>query len=287
MGVCIPGNCIKSYIFDREIYIQGNKIFKPINTEINTDNQELTSEEISSLENCKKFLEDAENTRIDIANKFESFLYNTGACVLTQPSMERGLITYVVNILTQILICSKEKSVEFDKNDFTLSKFISFTKTSPFLEINQSTLDNLKNKYGFDFYKIDTLVKGKDSIIEFLSSVPKSKSVLQDQISALKNLSKNNLKNIFMLKQISNATDGIVFLAYFFSEIYNGLIDTQLQLTKPRKIELFYKIASKAAEKKLRDPKEIALFYSLGDNCGKVDNWKENMTYKEFDPVKY
>ena len=287
MGVCIPGKCIKSYIFDREIYIQGNKIFKPINTEINTDNQELTSEEISSLENCKKFLEDAENTRIDIANKFESFLYNTGACVLTQPSLERGLITYVVNILTQILICSKEKSVEFDKNDFTLSKFISFTKTSPFLEINQSTLDNLKNKYGFDFYKIDTLVKGKDSIIEFLSSVPKSKSVFQDQISALKNLSKNNLKNIFMLKQISNATDGIVFLAYFFSEIYNGLIDTQLQLTKPRKIELFYKIASKAAEKKLRDPKEIALFYSLGDNCGKVDNWKENMTYKEFDPVKY
>ena len=287
MGVCIPGNCIKSYIFDREIYIQGNKIFKPINTEINTDNQELTSEEISSLENCKKFLEDAENTRIDIANKFESFLYNTGACVLTQPSMERGLITYVVNILTQILICSKEKSVEFDKNDFTLSKFISFTKTSPFLEINQSTLDNLKNKYGFDFYQIDSLVKGKDSIIEFLSSIPKSKSVLQDQISALKNLSKNNLKSFFMLKQITNAIDGLGFLANFFSEIYKGLIDTQLQLTKPGKIELFYKIASKAAEKKLRDPKEIALFYSLGDNCGKVENWKENMTYKEFDPVKY
>ena len=90
-----------------------------------------------------------------------------------------------------------------------------------------------------------------------------------------------------MLQQIYNSIDGIKFLLNYFSEISSGIIDTQIHLTKPSKIEVFYKIASKAAEKKLKDPKEIALFYSFGDNCGKVENWKENITYKEADPVKY
>ena len=288
MGVtCAAVSCIKSYIIDRDIYIQGNIIFKPINTQLDIDKEELTSEEKTSLENCMALLKESEKTREDIAKKFEDFLYNTGACVLTQPKMERGLITYVVNILTQIIICANQKNVEFDKNDFSLSNFIQFSKTSPFIELNQSTLDTLKQKYGFHFQSIETLTKGKESIINFISSIPNAKSLFNAQIDTLKNLSKNNLTNLFMLSQINKSTDGLVFLMNFFSEIYNGIVDTQGELSKPRKIELFYKIASKAAERKLKDPKEICLYYSLGDNCGKVDNWKENITYKESDPVKY
>lgn len=288
MGVtCAAVSCIKSYIIDRDIYIQGNKIFKPINTQLDIDKEELTSEEKTSLENCMALLKESEKTREDIAKKFEDFLYNTGACVLTQPKMERGLITYVVNILTHIIICANQKNVEFDKNDFSLSNFIQFSKTSPFIELNQSTLDTLKQKYGFDFQSIETLTKGKESIINFISSIPNAKSLFNAQIDTLKNLSKNNLTNLFILQQINKSTDGLVFLMNFFSEIYNGIVDTQGELSKPRKIELFYKIASKAAERKLKDPKEICLYYSLGDNCGKVDNWKENITYKESDPVKY
>ena len=288
MGVtCAAANCVKSYFIDRDFYIQGNKIFKPINTQLDINKEELTSEEKTSLENCMSLLKESEKTREDIAKKFEDFLYNTGACVLTQPNMERGLITYVVNILTQIIICANKKNVEFDKNDFSLSNFIQFSKTSPFIELNQSTLDTLKEKYGFDFQSIETLTKGKESIINFISSIPNAKSLFNAQIDTLKNLSKNNLTNLFMLSQINKSTDGLVFLMNFFSEIYNGIVDTQGELSKPRKIELFYKIASKAAERKLKDPKEICLYYSLGDNCGKVDNWKENITYKESDPVKY
>lgn len=288
MGVtCTAVSCIKSYIIDRDIYMQGNKIFKPINTQLDIDKEELTSEEKTSLENCMALLKESEKTREDIAKKFEDFLYNTGACVLTQPKMERGLITYVVNILTHIIICANQKNVEFDKNDFSLSNFIQFSKTSPFIELNQSTLDTLKQKYGFDFQSIETLTKGKESIINFISSIPNAKSLFNAQIDTLKNLSKNNLTNLFMLSQINKSTDGLVFLMNFFSEIYNGIVDTQGELSKPRKIELFYKIASKAAERKLKDPKEICLYYSLGDNCGKVENWKENITYKESDPVKY
>ena len=288
MGVtCAAVNCVKSYFIDRDLYIQGNKIFKPINTQLDINKEELTSEEKTSLENCMSLLKESEKTREDIAKKFEDFLYNTGACVLTQPKMERGLITYVVNILTHIIICANQKNVEFDKNDFSLSNFIQFSKTSPFIELNQSTLDTLKQKYGFDFQSIETLTKGKESIINFISSIPNAKSLFNAQIDTLKNLSKNNLTNLFILQQINKSTDGLVFLMNFFSEIYNGIVDTQGELSKPRKIELFYKIASKAAERKLKDPKEICLYYSLGDNCGKVDNWKENITYKENDPVKY
>lgn len=288
MGVsCAAANCIKSYFIDRDLYVQGNKIFRPINTQLDMDKQELTSEEKTSLENCMTLLKESEKTREDIAKKFEDFLYYTGACVLTQPTMERGLITYVVNLLTQINICANQKKVEFDKNDFALSNFIQFSKSSPFIELNQSTLDTLKEKYGFDFQNIESLTKGKESIINFISSIPNAKSLFNAQIDTLKNLSQNNLTSFFMLQQINKSTDGIVFLMNFFSEIYNGIVDTQGQLSKPRKIELFYKIASKAAEKKLKDPKEICLLFSLGDNCGKVENWKENITYKESDPVKY
>ena len=148
-------------------------------------------------------------------------------------------------------------------------------------------LDNLKNKYGFDFNNIESLTKGKDSIIDFLSTIPNTKSLLESQVDVLNKLSKENITDFFMLKQLYNSIDGIVFLKNYFSEISKGLIDTQLQLTKPRKIELFYRIANKAAERELKDPKEIALFYAIGDNCGKIDNWKENITYKEADPVKY
>ena len=93
--------------------------------------------------------------------------------------------------------------------------------------------------------------------------------------------------NFVMLHQLYISIDGIKFLINYFSEIANGIMDTQMQLSKPSKIELFYNIASKAAEKNIKDPKEIALLYCNGDNCGKVDNWKENITYKETDPIKY
>lgn len=287
MGLCTSVSCIKSYIFEKEVYIQGNKIFKPINTKLDLENEKLTPEEKTTLENVMKYLQDSENARIEIANKFESFLYNTGACVLTQPTMERGLITYIVNILTQILICCKEKKVEFNKDDFSLSKFITISKEPPFFKLDDLMIENLKNKYGFDFNNIDTLIKGKDSIIEFISTIPNTKDLLESQINALKKFTKENITNYNMLKAINNSTDGIFFLTNYFSEISNGIIDTQVKLSKPRKIEVYFNIADKAAERKLKDPKEIALLYALGDNCGKIENWKENITYRETSPIKY
>ena len=286
MGVCVP-ECVRSYIFDTDLVIQGNKIFKKINTKLDTEDMKLTPQEEKSIQECNKLLEEAEKHRIEIAKKFETFLYNTGACVLTQPSLERGLITYIINLITQIIICSKENNKKFSLSDVSLNTFIVITDHLPFFEINKKMLIILKKKYGFDFYKNDSLKKGLNSIIDFLSTIPSIKGVLENQLIVLKNLALESITNIEMLDQLAIAIDGIKFLIDFFNEITNGTMETQLALTKPSKINLFYKISFDAAKKKLKDPKEIALNYANGDNCGNIKNWKENMTYKEFHPLKY
>lgn len=285
-GVCLP-ECVKSCVEDQDLHIQGNKIFKRINTKLDIDNYKLTPEEKKSLKECMKLLEEAEKVRVEIAKKFEIFLYNTGACVLTKPTLERGLISYFMNILIQIIICANEKKVKFNINDLSIEKFIFITDSLPYIEINKNILSLLKRKYGFDFYKNEILMKGINSIIDFLSTIPSIKSVLENQVIVLKNLSVNTINNIEMLEQIEDAIDCIIFLIDFFSEIKNGIIEAQIEFIRPSKIELFHKIAIHAANRKLKDPREIAISYSLGDNCGNIDNWKQNITYKEFYPLKY
>ena len=286
MGACAP-ECVRNYLFDEDINIQGNKIFKKINTRLNIENMTLTEEEKKSLEECSQLLQKAEGERIKISKKFESFLYNTGACVLIRPTLERGLISYIINILTQIYINANKKKVKFSMQDFSLSNFITITTEAPFIVINGSILKTLKDKYDFDFEKNKVLKNGLDSILDFLSTIPNIKGVLQNQVLVLKNLILDSITNLDMVKQIKVAIDGILFLIDFFSEITNGLIETQLKITKPSNIELYFRIAEDAAKKKINDPKELVLAYASGDNCGSSGNWKENMTYKEYHEMKF
>ena len=286
MGACAP-ECVRNYLFDEDINIQGNKIFKKINTKLNLEHMKLTEEEKKSLDECSQLLQEAENERIKISKKFESFLYNTGACVLTRPTMERGLISYIINILTQIYISAHKKKVKFSMQDFSLSNFITISTEVPFITINSSILKKLEEKYDFDFQKNKTLKNGLDSIIDFLSTIPNIRGVLQNQVLVLKNLILNSISNLDMVKEIKVAIDGILFLIDFFSEISNGIIDTQLKITKPSNIELYFRIAEDAAKKKINDPRELVLAYASGDNCGNTKNWKENMTYKEYHDMKF
>ena len=286
MGACAP-ECVRNYLFDQDLNIQGNKIFKKINTNLNIKDLKLTKEEKKSLDECSKLLQQAETERIKISKKFESFLYNTGACVLTKPTMERGLISYIINILTQIYISANKKKVKFSMEDFSLSNFISISTEAPFININGSILKILKEKYDFDFEKNKMLKKGLDSILEFLSTIPNIKGVLENQVLVLKNLILDSITNIDMIKEIKVAIDGIMFLIDFFSEITNGLIETQLKITKPSNIELYFRIAEDASKKMINDPKELVLAYASGDNCGSSDKWKENMTYKEYHEMKF
>ena len=150
-----------------------------------------------------------------------------------------------------------------------------------------SMLETLQKKYEFDFQKNKICKSGLDSIIDFLSTIPNLKDVLENQIIVLKNLIINSISNLDMVQQIKIAIDGLLFLIDFFSEITNGVIDAQLKITKPSNIDLYFRIAEDAAKHKISDPRELVLAYASGENCGNIDNWKENMTYKEHHEMKF
>ena len=256
MGSCVP-ECVTAYLNDQDLCVQGNKIFKKINTKLDITDNSLKPEEKKGLQECMKFLEEAEKVRIEIAKKFETFLYNTGACVLTQPTFERGLMTFIINILTQIMISAKAKKIKFDSNDISFDKFIFISTNVPFIELNKNILNSLKKKYNFDFYKNDSLMKAFNSSIDFLSTVPSTKSILENQVIILQKLIADSITHVEMLEQLTDSLDAILFLIDFFTEIKNGIIDTQIKLTKPKKIKMFLKIAENAAEKNIKEPKNL------------------------------
>ena len=289
MGIsCCPQEClgINYLTFDKKYY-QGNRIFKKINIKINTENKNLTPKEKSTIADCIKLLGEIEKERLEMANKFKTFLYETGACVLTNPTFERGLVTYIVYFITQLLICAKEKNIEYNINDFSLSNFITITLNKPYINLNQEALTNFIKKYNFDTNMTNILTKGKDIILDFLSILPKAQKLFENQIQIIKKLIEENLFNIPMINEILNFLEGLNFLFDFFSEITKGIMEAQSKVTNTEKYKLLFDIANKAADKKLKDPKEIALYFANGDNCGKIEDWNENMTFREIQPSKY
>ena len=289
MGIsCCPQECLGvNYLtFDKKYY-QGNRIFKKINIKINTENKNLTPKEKSTIADCIKLLGEIEKERLEMANKFKTFLYETGACVLTNPTFERGLVTYIVYFITQLLICAKEKNIEYNINDFSLSNFITITLNKPYINLNQEALTNFIKKYNFDTNMTNILTKGKDIILDFLSILPKAQKLFENQIQIIKKLIEENLFNIPMINEILNFLEGLNFLFDFFSEITKGIMEAQSKVTNTEKYKLLFDIANKAADKKLKDPKEIALYFANGDNCGKIEDWNENMTFREIQPSKY
>lgn len=269
-----------SFIFGEDYY-QGNKIFKKINIKLDTENNNLDDNEKQKF---NEYLTKIENNQKEIAQEFKTFLYDTGACVLTQPTVERGLITYLIFLLTQIIKCAKDVNSKFDIEDFSLSNLIS--SEYPFINLNTDFLAKLKNKYNFDFDKNDFLVKGKNSIINFISTTKKALEIFNELLKSIKDFKKETL-NLNLIDKMQTLLDSLGFLCTFISEVFSGITNVQSQLINPRKYKLFFKIANEAAEKNITDPKEIALFYSKGENCGKIEKWEDNMTYKKIEINKY
>ena len=285
-ATCIAANCVGSYFCCSGEEYRGNIIFQPINHNLVLEGEQYNEEDTKILQRCEQLLKESEEERAKIANKFKDLLVNTGACVINKPTLERALLTYIIYLLEQIILCAKEKKVAFDKNDFSISNFIKFSKQKPFLMINQNTLDNLKAKYGFDFNMIESLGKGKSSLINFLSTVIDTKNVIEKQYEMFKGIL-FDLNNYYLLKKLKDALEGIKFIINYFGELTSSIFSVQSQITNPRKIELFFKIANDAAEKNIRDPKELALCYSIVETCGSVNNWQENIGYKKIELLKY
>ena len=278
-------NCAGSYCFCSPDDYQGNQIFEEINTKLINENDNLSEETKENLERCEQLLKESEEQRRKIADKFKELLVDTGACVISKPTLERAAITYIIYLFSQIMLSAKEKNEIFDKKDFDLSNFISITKTSPFVTLNQVTIDNIKNKYGFDINMTEQISKGKSSLINFLSTAFSTEAVFRKQFEVIKKLLLG--ANLQHFKKIKDSLEGINFIFNYYAELASSIFSIQSQLTNPRRIELFYKIAKDAAEKGIKEPKEFALRYSFGDTCGSVDNWEENIDYQIIELLKY
>ena len=266
---------------------RGNIIFKKINTKLSVEGGNLSEEDKRTLDKCQQQLNYFEEERKKIAENFRNLLIDTGACVLMQPNLERAIITYVIYFFEQILLCAKEKSVEFDKNDFSLTNFITIKEESPFIAFNQQALDNIKTKYGFDINMIESLQKGQRSIINFLTTITSTKTLIEKQYDSLKSLLTEFRRSFALVNAIKDSLEGLKFLINYFKELTKSLVLAQGQLSNPIKLELFYRIAKNAAEKNVKDPKEIALIYSYGENCGDKEKFEENLDYKPMEILKY
>ena len=281
----MAANCIGSYCFCGNEDYQGNKIFQKINTNLILEDEKLSEDSREILERCEKLLKESEEQREKIAEKFRELLIDTGACVICKPTLERAVITFIIYFFEQIMLSAKEKKVVFDKNDFAISNFITISKKSPFLTLNNDFLDNIKAKYGFDSNMIENISKGKSSLLNFLTTVFSTEAVFRNQLNIVtKLLYSQNFDNI---KKIKDSIEAIGFIISYYSELTSSIFSIQSQLTNPRRIELFYKIASDASEKNVRDPKILALRYSLGETSGSVENFEDNLGYKKIEILKY
>ena len=281
----MAANCIGSYCFCGNEDYQGNKIFQKINTNLILEGEKLSEDSREILERCEKLLKESEEQREKIAEKFRELLIDTGACVICKPTLERAVITFIIYFFEQIMLSAKEKKVVFDKSDFAISNFITISKKSPFLTLNNDFLDNIKAKYGFDSNMIENISKGKSSLLNFLTTVFSTETVFRNQLNIVtKLLYSQNFDNI---KKIKDSIEAIGFIISYYSELTSSIFSIESQLTNPRRIELFYKIASDASEKNVRDPKILALRYSLGETSGSVENFEDNLGYKKIEILKY
>ena len=281
----MAANCIGSYCFCGNEDYQGNKIFQKINTNLILEDEKLSEDSREILERCEKLLKESEEQREKIAEKFRELLIDTGACVICKPTLERAVITFIIYFFEQIMLSAKEKKVVFDKTDFAISNFITISKKSPFLTLNNDFLDNIKAKYGFDSNMIENISKGKSSLLNFLTTVFSTEAVFRNQLNIVtKLLYSQNFDNI---KKIKDSIEAIGFIISYYSELTSSIFSIESQLTNPRRIELFYKIASDASEKNVRDPKILALRYSLGETSGSVENFEDNLGYKKIEILKY
>ena len=283
----MAANCAGQYFCCANEEYQGNIIFKSINTNLILEGEQFSEEEKIILNRCENLLKQSEEERLKIADKFRELLVNTGACILKKPTLERAVISFIIYLFEQIIFCAKKKSVEFDKKDFAITNFIKISNESPFVSFNQETLNNLKSKYGFDINRIETLNNSQKSLISFLSTIIETKNVIVKQYELIKGLIMDLRNNLSLVKKVTQSLEGIKFILNYFSELTKSFFLAQQQLQNPRKIELFFKIAQKAAEKNINNPKELVLIYSLGDNCGSVTNYEENLGYKKVELYKY
>ncbi len=166
-------------------------------------------------------------------------------------------------------------------------ELMKFSFEPPFITMSDKIFEHLKEKCNFDFNSNPLLIKGKEDLFGFLSSVPESRKFLLNQLKKIKNiiLKKNYLMGL--ISKIKESISSILFLFNLFTETETSLTTTQKNIANIHKIETYFYIGKKTVDRNFTDPKEIAFYYSKGDICEKIDDWKENIGFKKFHLEKY
>ena len=288
MGICTIANCALNCCYKEPEYI-GHKIFKKIDTNIEIPD-DLSEDNKNALNEYKNLIIKNENKRQEIADKFENMLIKTGACVLRKPTLERGILTYIVSFCVKLKYSAKNKNIEIDPKDINLIKLFNFSLKPPFISFSDEQFNLLKEKYGFDIDKDDELKKGKESIKEFLESLSNIKEMLSLQLNQITTLVKKltSLEGLKNIKHLKSSLDTFSFFSNVINELTNSIDKLRENLSESGTLRLYLKIADDAIEKKLKNCKESCWEYSKGETCSNINDWKENMNYTEVDfELKY
>ena len=295
MGLCSSVGYVKDLICYDEVNYVGHKIFQPIKTDLVCEQED---ENIKRLfEECLKELVKCEEIRKGIAEKFRTLFIETGSCVLKHPTFERSVSSFIACLIIHLKRCAKAKSVEIKDVKFT--SLFKIDTTPPFFHIDNEEITKLKHVYGFDMNEIECLSKGKNAIIECLETAGNTKDILatqMNQLSLLMSSIKYELTKISeirktynnisaLMNQISGTKKTLELVADILSEISSGSVEGIENFSNPKKMNRLNKIAADAIEKEIFDPKRIVFNYADGDKCNEIENWEENLSYREIDEL--
>ena len=288
MGLnCMSNNCGGSYCLNLEDQYQRNILFKPINTKLIIVGEYYSPQEKQVLEKSETSLIKSEEERAKIAEIFQDLLDNTGLSIISHPTLERALITYIIYLYEQIIMSAMTKKLNYDKNDFATSNFITITKKKPYITFDEDVLYNLKVKYGIDLNLVNTVEKIRRIIIDFLSTVEDKKKVLEKQYEIIGRFLIDFGKNSRLTSKLKDSLEQIKYIINYFIELDRNLISVRDHLKNPNKIELFFNIAQNAAKRGIRDLKELVYVFSLGDNVGGIITLEETIVDNDNRTIKY
>jgi hypothetical protein len=284
----------------------GNIIFKPIDTKIekcgNKELDEIFNEMVELLVN-------AENVRKQIAEKFKVMIIETGVCVLKRPSIERCISSFIVQVFVEII---KNASDEYEKlRKINFSTMIIYKSEYPFLSLNKTFLEELKNGFNINLDNNSELTPAKSAIADFTKTFLELGSWFANLKTQMSHLYQNsvNFINTVKKKTQSKGEDGITFvegLAYlnigeknlihmasvtqlittwnnFMMDIANTVNTIANKFLTPRELLNLQRIAYDAVKNKKTSPKEIVFYYAMEEKSTSIYDWQENLIYREID----
>ena len=225
MGLnCMSNNCGGSYCLNLDDQYQRNILFKPINTKLILEGEYYSPQEKQVLEKSEASLIKSEEERAKIAEIFQDLLDNTGLSIISHPTLERALITYIIYLYEQIIMSAMSKKLNCDKNDFATSNFITITKKKPYIIFDEDVLYNLKVKYGIDLNLVNTVEKIRRIIIDFLSTVEDKKKLLEKQYEIIGRFLIDFGKNTRLTSKLTDSLEHIKYIINYFIELDRNLI---------------------------------------------------------------